>query len=467
MQPTTLDAYRLLHDGILAFANAEQQGMRIDIDYCNRKMSFLTRKIAKLEQEFKESKFFYHWKHVYGTKTNIGSDMQLAHILYDIKKIVPVRTTDNGRGATDEESLTQLNIPEINARIQAEKLKKLRDVYLGAFVREQIGGTLHPFFNLHTVRTYRSSSDSPNYQNIPKRDKESMSIVRRAIFPRLGHQLAEIDYGGLEVKIAACYHRDPNMIRYMSDPGADMHGDMTGQIFIIPNFDRKLPDHKYLRDATKNGFVFPQFYGSYYANCIDTLCGWGKLPKGQWHAGQGIAMPSMGEGKTLSDWMIAVGLSSSDKFELHLKKIERDFWYRRFKVYQRWKDEWWQEYQRNGYFDLYTGFRCSGVMKRNDAINYPIQGSAFHCLLWSFIRLDQIQQEEGWNSRLIGQIHDAIIMDIAPEERDHVLRTVQRVTCEDLPKAWPWIIVPLDVEIDVCDVDKPWSEKKPYKLEAA
>ena len=49
------------------------------------------------------------------------------------------------------------------------KLKKVRDTYLDAFLREQVDGYLHPFFSLHTVKTFRSSSERINFQNIPKR----------------------------------------------------------------------------------------------------------------------------------------------------------------------------------------------------------------------------------------------------------------------------------------------------------
>lgn len=460
--PTEFEAYRLLHDGILALARAEQVGMRIDVEYCERKKEQLTKKIHRLEGDFKRTKFYYYWANVYGAKTNIGSDAQLAHILYEKKKIRPAKTTSTGRGSTDEEALRQLNIPELAKRIEIGKLQKLRDVYLDAFAREQVEGAIHPFFNLDKVRTFRSSADSPNFQNIPKRDEESMNICRRAIFPRLKHQIGEVDYSGIEVRISECYHKDPNMMKYILDPSSDMHRDMAQQIFLIGKLDKSQPEHKQLRDATKNGFVFPQFYGDYYKGCTEVLAlQWGKLPKDKWKPGQGIAMPG---GITLSDHLINKGIKSYEDFEQHVKDVEYDFWMNRFRVYQDWKDRWWRDYQQQGYFEMFTGFRCSGVMSRNDTINYPVQGSAFHCLLWSFIELDKIQREEGWDTKLIGQIHDAIILDINPDELDHVMKTVQRVTCIDLPKAWPWIIVPLDVEAEVCDVDAPWNEKKPYKL---
>ena len=459
---TRLDAYKLLHDGILALSRAEAQGMRVDVEYCYKKKAHLTRKIEKLTEDFKRTKFYYHWHHIYKEKTNIDSDYQLAHILYDVRKLKPLRQTPGGRGSVDEESLLQLDMPELRLRIEISKLEKLRDVYLDAFAREQVDCYLHPFFNLHTVRTHRSSSDHPNFQNIPKRDHESMNICRRAILPRPGHQLGEVDYSGIEVRIGICYHKDPNMLKYVTDPTTDMHGDMCQQCFKIDDFDRKIPEYKHLRDATKNGFVFPQFYGSFYGNCAENLAiSWGKLTRGKWKSGQGVSMP---DGAKLSDHLIEQGISSFEDFKDHIEAVEKDFWENRFRVYQQWKDEWWEEYQGKGYFDTLTGFRCSGVMGYNDVINYPVQGSAFHCLLWSFIQIDKIMREEKWDTRLVGQIHDAIVLDINPSELDHVMKTVRRVACEELPRAWKWIIVPLEVEADLCEVDRPWNEKKPHKL---
>ena len=160
-----------------------------------------------------------------------------------------------------------------------------------AFEREQVKGILHPQFNLHNVISYRSSSDSPNFQNMPKRDKEIMKIVRSAIYPRRGNMLMEVDFSGLEVSIAACYHKDPVMMKYLTSDHSDMHGDMAQQIFLIKDFNRDLPEHKNLRQAAKNGFVFPQFYGDYYKNNAIGLCQWVSLPQTTWKTGQGSQLP--------------------------------------------------------------------------------------------------------------------------------------------------------------------------------
>lgn len=460
MKPYNRQAYQLFHDGILAFARAEQQGMQIDSAYCLEKRKELSEQIDVLERDFKNTKFYRHWEKSIGGKTpNIDSNAQLAAFLYKVKKIEPSKTTDTGKGATDEEALSQLGIPEVEKLLEYRKLKKLRDVYLDGFIREQHDGCLHPFFNLHTVKTFRSSSDRINFQNIPKRDKLGMELTRGAIYPRPGHQLIEADYSGIEVRISTCYHEDPRMIQYIKDPTTDMHGDMASQIFRLDHLDKSIPSHKMLRGAAKNGFVFPQFYGDYYKNCADNLaCRWCGLPKGPWKKGMGIEMVD----GTIADHLIKKGLKSYDAFENHLQKIEDDFWNNRFKVYSKWKEKWWENYQRKGYIETYTGFRCSGVMRRNECINIPIQGSAFHCLLWSFIEIDRISREHNWDTRLIGQIHDAMVLDVNPAELDMVAKTLHYVMCEALPKHWPWIKVPLEVEAEICDVDCSWNEKHDY-----
>jgi len=455
LNPQTPKAYRLLHDGILAFARAEQQGIRVDLDYVEKKKIWVTNKMDKLEDHFKRTNLYHHWAHAVKGKININSGTQLAHFLYNVKKIEPVKFTVTGKGATDEEALKQLNIPELDILLDRTRYKKAWDV-LNGFEKEQVTGFVHPFFNLHLVRTYRSSSDSPNFQNIPKRDEEIMQICRRALVPREGHQLVEIDFSGLEVRIAACYHKDPKMLEYINDPKSDMHRDMAIQIFMLDKFDKT--KHNILRQAAKNGFVFPEFYGDYFGNCaIGMAYTWCKLPQSKWDRGQGITLD--GDNFTISDHLIAKGISSLDDFTDHIRVIEKDFWENRFPDYAEWKDRWWKIYQKYGYVDLLTGFRCSGVMGKNDSINYPVQGAAFHCNLWTFIELDRIMQKEKWDTRLIGQIHDSIIMDVHPAELPHVIETAKSVAGTDLRNTWPWIIVPLDIDIEYCPIDGNWSEK--------
>lgn len=455
VQAATIHAYQLFHDGILALARAERQGIRIDAEYCERKRRHIERKIEYYQKKLEATKLYRRWQRIYGAKINIHSNHQLARILYQVLKIQPPKLTEKSEmGATDEEALEQIDIPELKILLQIRKLAKIKETYLGAFIRERNeDGYIHPFFNLHTVRTYRSSSEAPNFQNIPKRDKESFRICRRALFPRPGHMLVGMDFSALEVMVSCCYHKDPVMLNYVWDKKSDMHLDMAKQIFMFDNLSKDIPAHKLLRQAAKNGFVFPQFYGDYYANNAKGLADWVKLPQSRWKPGMGIELP---DGTHISDHLIKNGIKSFDTFVKHIKVVENDFWNNRFKVYNAWRKSWVQKYRKHGNFKMLTGFTCSGVMRKNEIINYPIQGTAFHCLLFTFIQLDKIMREENWESRLIGQIHDEIIMDVHPDEFAHIEQTTHRIVREELPRTWNWINVPLEIEVENYGVDRPW-----------
>jgi len=382
VNPRTDEAYQLFHNGILALAKAESQGIHVDVEYIQNKKQHLTRKIERLEKKFKETSFYKKWSDSQEGNVNIYSPTQLANYLYKTKHIRILKETASGQGSTDEETLKQLNIPELNILLEIRKLKKVRDTYLDSYLREQVNGVIHPFYNLHLVKSQRSSSDSPNLQNVPKRDEETMQMVRGALYPRQNHQLLEIDFHQLEVCISACYNKDSRLIKYIKDK-ADMHADMSEQIFKIDKYDPN--KHKVLRNATKNGFVFPEFYGDYFVNCAENMaCGWGKLGKGRWKAGEGIEFDNM----FLSDHLISKGITSLKQFEKHIEKIEDDFWNNRFEEYSRWKERWWNTYRKYGYFDSLTGFRCSGVMTKNEVINLPVQG----CLQ----KDSKVLTEHGW-----------------------------------------------------------------------
>jgi len=456
----TKQAYQLLHNGILALARAEKQGFCIDVPYIERKQRQLTSKIQKLQDALKSDDFYIEWKKAFPFNINTNSPKQLEHILYKVKKLTPPKKTKTNKGSTDEESLKELNIPFLNKLIRIRKLKKIKDTYLASFMREQVDGVIHPSYNLHIARTYRSSSSNPNMQNVPKRDEEAMTITRKAIIPRPGHQLLELDYGSLEVKIAACYHKDKNMLKYINNPGSDLHKDMTEQIFLC-KIDKHIKEHALLRSAVKNSFIFPQFYGDYYKNNALSLAKWCSLPKqGRWKKEQGVTF----EGRCISNHLIEKGIKSMNGFIDHLQKIESHFWKVRFFEYGKWKETWFREYQKQGAFEMKTGFICDGYMKKNDVINYPVQGAAFHCLLWSFIEADKVMIKEKWDTRLIGQIHDSILLDVHPDELIHVAQTIKRITTQNLPKAWDWLIVPLDIDAELCPVDGSWAEKKDWEI---
>ncbi len=454
------DAYRLLHYGTLAFARAERQGFRLDVDRAQTKKKELTETIDQLTEEVKQSKFYRHWEHSRGShKVNMDSNPQLSSFLYKVKKLKPIKLTKTGKGSTDEEALEALNIKELNIILRIRKLKKLRDTYLEGYLREVVNGYIHPFFNL-LARSFRSSCDSPNIQNVPIRDKESKEIIRGCLLPRPGHQLLELDFKGIEVSVSCCVHKDPTMINYVENPKSNMHTDLAKEIFKFKKFDANIEPFKTFRSAVKNGFVFPQFYGDYYGNNALSLSRWTELPVNKKWNNNGLILPN---GIYLSQHLKNKKIGTLKSFTQHLKDIEDDFWNERFRVYNDWKQRWWKQYQKKGYFDMLTGFRCSGVYDKKQACNYPIQGPAFHCDLWLFNEVDRIMRKEKWDTKLLGQVHDSIIFDLNPDEKEHVIETVFK-GIKELMRIWDWLIVPLRIDAEICEIDQPWSAKKELKI---
>jgi hypothetical protein len=149
-----------------------------------------------------------------------------------------------------------------------------------------------------------------------------------------------------------------------------------------------------------------------------------------------------------------------ETFERHIKDIEDNFWNERFPVYTAWKRSWYEKYLRTGGFQMFTGFGINAFLKRNDIINWPVQGSAFHCLLWSIIRLVQRLRRNKMKSRVVGQIHDCAIADVHPRERDDYIHMARQIMTEEVRRYWEWIIVPLETETEICEVDASWHEKK-------
>jgi len=445
--PKTKEAMELLHKGTLALAQVESNGMKIDLDWVKSQYSELSNKLDLLKNEIENSKEGKLWKEKYKEKFTMNSTTQLRDIIYNELGEKPSKVTNSGNAAVDHDVLTKLSkkYKFIADLLLYRKFLKARDTYLKNLINETVDGYLHPVFNLHTVRTFRSSSSNPNFQNIPIRDPDIGKIIRKAFVARGDDYIfGGCDYGAQEVKIAACYHKDPEMLKYLEGHG-DLHKDVAAMCY------KCTPDEvsKKLRKIAKNKFTFPQFYGDYYKNCANAL--WEQAIE------QNVALET---GVLAIDHLKEEGISNYDKFENHIKKVEYDFWNKKFKVYNSWKQKIMRQYARQGYVDLYTGFRCRGLMHKNDIINYPVQGAAFHCMLWSLIQLQEWLIKNKLKTKIVGQIHDEIVLDINIHEKDYVLNRIKEIMTGDIYKYYDWLIVPLEVEAEFSPPGGSWFEKQ-------
>lgn len=440
--PILWKGYNLMHTAIQELTHLQIAGIRVDSQYYQTLDEHLSRRLVRLHQQIQKSPEAELWRSNEGTDIGINSNVQLEKLLFTYLKHKSIKQTQSERNSTDKEVLEKINIKFTRDILAYRKLHKLRSTYLGAFIEEACDGFIHPFFNLHTVRTYRSSSSNPNFQNIPKRDDEAQRLIRSGIIPRPGRQILEVDFSGIEVRISACYHHDSRMIKYINDPTTDMHRDMAMQLFLI---DKPEDVTKRLRQAAKNGFVFPEFYGDYFGNCAANM--WGQMNAEE------------------REGLKQRGIKGLRAFENHVKTVEDDFWYNRFVEYTEWKEKTWKEYQKKGYVELFTGFRCCGLMDKKDVFNYPIQGTAFHVLLWTLCNTNKmIRERGGFESQMIGQIHDSMVFDIVPEEKDEIKAFIGDLVRNKTRKEWDWLIVPLDIEADITEVDGNWYIKKKEEI---
>lgn len=471
---STPEAYKLLHDGVCTLSKVECNGIHIDMDYLHRAKARIKKKLASIREELmSDTEFMPTWRRRYGNEFNLDSATQLGEVLsskgihLDLTESAKAGNTKGTTFRTDAASLTQLDHPFVALYLELRKFNKLLSTFLEGIERETVDGVLRVFFHLHKTKTFRSSSSDINFQNLPIRDPIMGEVIRRCFIPRgPDRHIVEIDYSGIEVCIAACYHKDPNMISYIHDETKDMHRDMAAQCYCTK------PEQvsKGMRYCGKNMFVFPEFYGSYFMECGLNL--WQAIHKSNLTTVDGTPVLDCLRKKGItelgdyeSDWNRTekgTGKISTKAgtFLEHIRQVEDDFWNRRFQVYGQWRKSWFKKYQRNGYIKTHTGFVLHGPMRRNEVINYPVQGAAFHCLLWSLIRIQKELEKRGMRSLIIGQIHDSIVADVPSHELDQYLAIAKYVMTVLLPKKWKWIIVNLSVEAEVAPAGQSWFKKK-------
>lgn len=470
---TTKEAYQLFHEGALAFAEMEHNGICVDIPYLDKAITQAEADIHQLTEELRQDQEVWPiWRRIFGVETKLGSKQQLGRVVfgemgYKRNELAKKKKDRGHRGEHSEAAFVDVDLPFVRKYFEIEKLKKAKSTYLEGLRREAVDGFVHPFFNLHIVRTLRSSGSLPNFQNLPTRNAKIGKIIRTAIIPRgPDRQLVEVDFKGIEVSMAAIITGDKNLMKYVTDPKTDMHRDTACQLFFLT------PDQvlkKGTRDVAKSYFVFAEFYGDYWKSCAAKL--WDQINRRKLRVG-----PDEVNGEFIKKHLKKKGITGlgngSDEFkpekgtyEAHVKEIEEDFWGNRFAGYSEWKKKWWNDYQRTGEFRTPTGFLIKDIVySRNQVTNNPIQGGAFHCDLLTIILAQKEIKKRKMDAYLVNQIHDSLIADVHQSVVPEYIQMIKHIVDVELPKTWPWISVPMIVEVEASPPGRSWFEKKEVKL---
>lgn len=450
-----LDAYMLLHDGARALSVVEHNGIRIDESRLKEAKQQAMNQLKEIESKMKKSNIYKQIVKRYGTSSNIGSRDQLSKILSTCYHIALPQTETN-RFKLDESVLESIKSDDQEVSEYLElfstrnRLEKLISTYLMGFEREIVDGYIHPVFNLHLVKTYRSSSESPNLQNIPTRMPEIAKLIRSSIVPRENHVLVEIDYSALEFRVAACVWNDPNMIEYASNPEKDVHRDFASRLYLV----KPSEVNKQIRNCGKSLFVFPQLYGDYYINCARNL--WEAIDKYDLTV-NGLSMKQHLANNDIEE----LGSDALPfTFTGHVKSVEDEF-YHMFNVLSERQQRLWNEYKQTGYVKLITGFIVRGVYKKTFILNCVIQGPAFHLLLWSLTELVKWTISNKMKTKIIGEVHDSILADVHKDELDLYIDKAIDVMTKKIKQRFDWIVTPMNVEVEICETN--WYDKKPYR----
>lgn len=467
---TSKEALQLLFDGQLCLANVQRNGVRVDKKYLESAIVKIEQDIETMQREMENDRIASEWRKLYGDRTNFGSREQLSDLLFVHLGFKSFGTTSKGSGEgggkvrhrTDKTALEKIDNGFVKTFLQVEEYKKAKSTYLEGIWREMVERDgmffIHPSFHLNLTQTFRSSSSEPNFQNVPVRNAAMAEIIRRCYIPRPGRHFVEIDFAQIEVRVSACYNKDPALIRYIQDKSTDMHRDQACAIFGL----KPAQVTKEVRHTAKNMFVFPEFYGSAYFQCAPAI--WDTIDRRQLKTVKGTPIK-----KWLKQELGITELGKCDPkesvlvgtFEYHLKKVEERMW-KKFHVYSQWKKDTYEEFLREGGCRSYVGFAFCGQYGRNDILNYRIQCDAFMCELWSLIRLDRWLRKNKLRTLAIGEIHDSTQLDVSPKEIDDVLSTAHQIMTEDLPRAWEWLIVPIETETEVAPINRSWFEKSEW-----
>ena len=415
--PALERAYQLFHDGVIKSSQLEIRGIPINPQHYEEAVKKVAQRQAVIEtklQSFPEVQSFALRQ---GREADLASANDLKMILYDLMGITPTHFTKaTNAPALNEAALSDIKNPFTNLIVKQRKLKKIHD-YISLFNRLQVSGLLHPSFNLHTVRTYRSSSNDPNFQNLPMRNEEAVELIRRGIIAGDGNIITEVDYGSMEVRIICCYSQDP-VLREELNTGVDVHSFWT----------EYAKDYGIKRYDIKNGFVFPLFYGSYAGNIHPDL------------VSRGYNIPL--------DFVM---------------EMEREFWLKYHHTLE-FRERQVRDYQATGYIQTLMGHRRSGLLRKTQIINTPVQATAFHCLLWSLIETDNIFTGFGpyhaTQTKIRAQIHDSMWLIGPPDEFEFIKDILTRTMTTDIRAAHSWITVPLLAEFKVSEVGGNWLEMK-------
>jgi DNA polymerase I len=376
----------MLHDDIerplvRVLAKMEVAGIAVDRKELQAIADSLKASAATLQDEVQK---------IAGHEFNVNSTPQLRTVLFDELGLTPGKKTKTGY-STDAQTLEKMRDehPIIEALLDYREVEKLRSTYGESLLAEvQDDGRIHASFGQTVARTGRISSDRPNLHNIPVRSELGKQF-RKAFVPGEGCTFLVADYDQVELRCIAHLSQDPGLIDAMTS-GADVHRTVAAAVYGIPAEEVT---------HTQREFCKMVSYGLAYG-------------------------------------MEAYGLSQRLGVAVEEAAAIMDSYFGAFPLVKQYMDDTVAQAKINGYTRTMFGrirplpdlqaanYRVRQAAERQ-AMNAGIQGLAADIFKLALVRLDRDIEEAKLASRLVLQVHDEVIVEVAQGEEEDVIRRTE------------------------------------------
>ena len=368
-------------------AKMERAGMLVDPDRLHSLSEGLATQIAEVERSIRD---------LVGDETfNIGSPMQLSHVLFDVMGLPTkgLKKTKRGYYSTNAKVLSDLARDHEIVRLILDwrEKSKIKSTYLDTLGPLRRGdGRVHTTYNQTITATGRLSSSDPNLQNIPTRS-ELGRTVKTAFSAGEGSVFLAVDYSQIELRLLAHLSGDEHLVRAFNE-GEDFHAETAARVFGVP-VSEVTPDLRSRAKAVNFGIVYGQQ---------------------------------------------AYGLSQSLHISMAGARDMIDRYYEAYPGVRTFLDNVVARAKQTGYAETMYGRRrhipelkaknpqLRGFGERT-AMNHPMQGTAADIIKIAMARVSRRLEEEGFAAHMILQVHDELDFECPVGEVERLTAMVRDV----------------------------------------
>ncbi|MEX2653075.1 MAG: DNA polymerase I [Acidimicrobiia bacterium] len=373
-------------------ARMEHVGIGVDRAYLEEMGADLRERLNRLDAQVQE---------LAGEPFNVNSTDQLRLILFDKLGLPVIKKTSTGKPSTDASVLKKMDHPLVDALLEYRELEKLRSTYVDGYLPlVDADGRIHTRFNQMAATTGRLSSDRPNLQNIPVRS-ESGRTIRRAFIAGEGAEFLVADYSQIELRVLAHMSGDPFLLEAFR-VGSDIHTATASRVWGLTEDEVTVEQRRRAKMIN-----FGLLYG-----------------------------------------MEAFGLADRLGISREEARDQIDAYFSQFVQVKEFMSAVVTQARNQGYTTTLFGrrrylpelksdnFRIRQMGERM-ALNAPVQGTSADIIKKAMIELDRGLRQGGFESALILQIHDELILECPQAEMSVVeklvVETMEGVVDLDVP----------------------------------